>query len=339
MVLTDNCDRPLLNLRISVTQRCNLRCDYCHKEGEGYCTRDPTEEMTVDEIVRIAQIAVSLDISRIKLTGGEPLMRKDICQVIKGIAVTSGLKDLSLTTNGALLGFQAQDLQGCGLRRVNISLPTLNSDIYHKLTEGRIENALDSVKAAVEAGLSPVKLNMVVLNGVNVDDVPDMIEFARQTGTILQLIELDPVNVNHMYFSMYHKPLDKYEKMLRHKALTIETRRFMHNRRIYHLPEVTVEVVHPTENQEFCAHCTRLRVTSDGMLKTCLMRNDNLVDILTPMRQGASNEELKAFFIRANQLREPFNKDKQTSSNTEHSAYSPLKNSAQNQFDFYSLWQ
>jgi cyclic pyranopterin phosphate synthase len=310
MVITDNWGRPLLNLRISITQRCNLRCDYCHREGEGCCARGTAEEMTGDEIARIARVAVGLDISRIKLTGGEPLMRKDLCEIVKSIAAIPSLKDLSLTTNGALLGFQAQELRTCGLRRVNISLPTLKVDVYHKLTDGRIENVLEGVKAAVAAGLYPVKLNMVILNGVNVDAVPEMMEFARQTGTILQLIELDPVNVDYSYFSVYHKFLDEHEEILRQKAVKVETRRFMHNRRIYHLPDVTVEVVHPTENGEFCAHCTRLRVTSDGKLKTCLMRNDNLVDILTPMRQGASDKELKALFMRANQLREPYNKSK-----------------------------
>jgi cyclic pyranopterin phosphate synthase len=310
MVLTDNCGRPLLNLRMSVTQRCNLLCAYCHREGEGCCASDTKEEMTIAEIVRIARIGVSLGISRIKLTGGEPLMRKDLCDIVKGIAATPGLKDLSLTTNGALLGFQAQELHACGLRRVNISLPTLNADVYHKLTDGSIENVLDGVKAAVAAGLYPVKLNMVILNGVNVDAVPEMMDFARQTDTILQLIELDPVNVSDTYFSVYHKFLNEQEEMLRQKAEKIETRRFMHNRHIYHLPEVTVEVVHPTENCEFCAHCTRLRVTSDGKLKTCLMRNDNLVDVLTPMRQGATDRELEAFFMRANQMREPYNKSK-----------------------------
>jgi cyclic pyranopterin phosphate synthase len=312
MVLTDNCGRPLLNLRISITQRCNLRCDYCHKEGEevASCTRGTAEEMTVDEIVRIAKIAVSLDIARIKLTGGEPLMRKDLCEIVKRIAAIPGLKDISMTTNGNLLGFQAQELHACGLKRVNISLPTLNPDVYHKLTNGRIENALEGVKAAVAAGFNPVKLNMVILAGVNVGAVPEMMEFARQTGTILQLIELDPVNVNDAYFSVYHKVLDDYEKMLQQKATKVETRHFMHNRRIYHLPDVTVEVVHPSENGEFCAHCTRLRVTSDGKLKTCLMRNDNLIDILTPLRQGANDEELKQLFMQANQRREPYNKNK-----------------------------
>src|SRR3972149_7041148 len=197
MVLTDNCGRPVLNLRIAIPPRCNLRCDYCHKEGEeiGACSRGTAEEMAVDEIVRITRVAVSLGISRIKLTGGEPLMRKDLCEIVKGIAAIPDLKDLSMTTNGTMLGFQAQELRACGLRRVNISLPTLNGETYGKLTEGRVENALEGVKAAVAAGFCPVKLNMIILNGVNVDAVPEMMDFAQQTGTILQLIELDPINV------------------------------------------------------------------------------------------------------------------------------------------------
>jgi cyclic pyranopterin phosphate synthase len=307
MVLTDNCGRPLLNLRISITQRCNFRCDYCHKEGEG-CSRGTCEEMTVDEIVRIATIAVALDISRIKLTGGEPLIREDLCDIVKGIAKIPGLKDLSLTTNGSLLASEAENLLACGLRRVNISLPTLNPEAYTKLTDGNLENTLNGVKAAVAAGFNPVKLNMVVLNGINVKDVPEMMDFARQTGTILQLIELDPVNVEEEYFAAYHKVLDDYEEMLKQKAVEVKTRKFMHNRHVYYLPDVTVEIVHPTENREFCAHCTRLRVTSNGMLKTCLMRNDNLIDVLTPLRLGVSNEELKRLFLKANQIREPYNK-------------------------------
>jgi cyclic pyranopterin phosphate synthase len=265
--------------------------------------------MTVDEIVRTARIAVDLGINRIKLTGGEPLMRKDLCEIVKGIAAILGLRDLSLTTNGNLLGSRAKELFACGLKRVNISLPTLNADVYHKLTDGRIGDVLEGVKAAVAVGFCPVKLNMVVLNGVNDDAVPEMMDFARQTGAILQLIELDPVNVNSDYFSMHHEFLDEKEEMLKQKAVKVETRRFMHNRHIYHLPDVTVEVVHPTENSEFCQHCTRLRVTSDGKLKPCLMRNDNLVDLLTPMRRGASDEELRALFVRVNEQREPYNKE------------------------------
>jgi GTP 3',8-cyclase len=187
-------------------------------------------------------------------------------------------------------------------------LPSINAMTYRKLTGGNIQKAMAGVNAAVEAGFCPVKLNMVILQDVNMDDVPEMINYARQTGAILQLIELDPINVTNDYYKTHHRSLDEQEQMLREKAETIEKRLFMHNRLIYHLPNVTVEVVHPIENSDFCMHCTRMRVTSDGKLKPCLMRNDNLTDILTPIRQGASDQQLKQLFVQANQLREPYNK-------------------------------
>ncbi|MGD0643855.1 MAG: GTP 3',8-cyclase MoaA [Candidatus Bathyarchaeia archaeon] len=308
MSLTDNCGRPLLNLRISITQRCNNRCVYCHREGEVKRANRSAEKMTVEEIVRIAKIATSLGIARIKLTGGEPLMRKDLPEIIAGIAAVPGLKDLSLTTNGLLLGNMAKELRERGLKRVNISLPTLNAETYRKISGGKLEDALAGVKAAIEAGFCPVKLNMVILKDVNVGDVPEMIEYAKKIGVVLQLIELDPINVSNTYYTTHHRSLDELEEMLREKAVSIEKRQFMHNRLIYHLPNATVEVVHPIENSDFCMHCTRMRVTSDGKLKPCLMRNDNLSDILTQIRKGANDEQLKQLFVQANSLREPYNK-------------------------------
>jgi len=309
MLMKDNYGRPLLNLRVAITQRCNLRCLYCHREGEERLVRDIAAEMTVDEIVHIVRIAVGLGISKVKLTGGEPLMRKDVVEIVRGIASIPGLKDLSMTTNGTLLDPLAEGLHAIGLKRVNINIPTLNGEVYGDLTGGRLEDVLEGVKAAVEAGLYPVKLNMLILKGVNDRDVPEMIEFARETGTILQLIELEPINISDTYYSTHRKLLDEYECVLRQKAVKTETRRYMQNRHIYHLPEVTVEIVHPIENTEFCMRCTRLRVTSDGELKPCLMRNDNLVDILKPMRNGASDKELTELFKLANQKRQPYNKN------------------------------
>ncbi len=266
--------------------------------------------MSLEEITRIARIAVSLGISRIKLTGGEPLMRGDIRELVKAISLVPGLKDLSLTTNGILLGSNsmAKDLHENGLKRVNISLPSLNPQTYSKLTSGKLEAALVGVKAAVEAGFSQVKINMVVLKDVNIGDIPEMIEYAKRIGVILQLIELDPINVGQAYYDNHYSSMDTLENTLRQKALTVETRPYMHNRRIYHLPGVTVEVVHPIDNSDFCLHCTRMRVTSDGKLKPCLMRNDNLTDVLTPIRHGASDEQIKQLFMTANMIREPFNK-------------------------------
>jgi cyclic pyranopterin phosphate synthase len=241
------------------------------------------------------------------LTGGEPLVRKGILEIVEKISRIRGLSDLSMTTNGALLASLAKELRARGLNRVNISLPTLNPEVYNKLTGGRVEDVLKGVRAAVEVRFHPVKLNMLVLKCVNDYDFLEMIRFAVETGTILQLIELEPINVDGTYYEANHRALGEYESMLREKAARIEIRQFMQNRHIYHLPDVKVEVVHPTENTEFCRNCTRLRVTSDGKLKPCLMRNDNLVDILTPMRNGASDEEIAQLFQLANQKRQPYN--------------------------------
>ena len=310
MVLIDNYGRPLLNLRVAITRHCNLRCEFCHMEGEERLDKNLSEEMTLDEIIRIVRIAIGLGISKVKLTGGEPLMRKDIIEIVKRIAEIPGLSDFSMTTNGTMLASLAGELNKNGLKRVNISLPTLNEEVYNKLTGGRLEDALRGVKAAVEVGFYPVKLNMLVLKNISDNGVPEMIEFARETGTILQLIELEPINMRYEYYSAHHKSLDEYENMLRQKAVKVETRQYMQGRRIYHLPNVKVEVVHPIENTEFCMHCTRLRATSNGKLKPCLMRNDNLVDVLASMRNGADDKELMELFKLANQKRQPYNKIK-----------------------------
>lgn len=307
MVLKDCYGRPLFNLRVALTRRCNLRCTYCHGEGEEKFAGNPVTEMTIDEVVRIIRVAVCLGISKVKLTGGEPLLREDIVEMVREISAIQGLEDLSMTTNGILLAPLAEELRANGLKRVNINLPILNEEVYDKLTGGRLENALEGVKAAVKAGLHPVKINMLILKDVNDSHVSEMIDFAKENGTILQLIELEPINISQAYYSTHHKILDEYEDALSQKALKIETRGHMQNRRVYYLPDLKVEIVRPMENTEFCMHCTRLRVTSDGKLKPCLMRNDNLVDILTPMRTGASDEELIELFELANQKREPFN--------------------------------
>lgn len=307
MVLKDNCGRPLLNLRIAITRKCNLDCSFCHKEGEEKSSEDANGEMTVEEIVRIAKIAVGLGVSRIKLTGGEPLIRKEITEIVKKISAIPGLADLSITTNGTLLDSLAEKLRVNGLKRVNISLPTLDEKVYHELTGGRVEDTLSGIKAAVEVGFCPVKLNMLILKGVNDLAVQEMIQYARETGTILQLIELEPINIDSAYYSARHKPLDEYEAILKQEASEVETRRFMQNRRIYHLPNVKVEVIRPIENTEFCLNCTRLRVTSNGKLKPCLMTNDNIVDILTPIRNGANEQELAGLFELANLNRHPYN--------------------------------
>jgi len=305
-LLYDNCGRPTLNLRISLTQRCNLRCVYCHREGQFPGSVMP--EMSKDEVVRIARVAVSLGMSRIKLTGGEPLLRADIVEIVHDIATIPNLHDLSMTTNGVRLFKLADALTAAGLKRININLPSLDAKTYSLVNGGDLNEVLDGVGAAVKAGLHPVKLNMLVLRGVNSGDVHKMIGFARQSQTILQLIELEPVNVNDEFYQEHHFPLDEFETELKKQAVDVQTRGDMQNRHVYALPGVKVEVVHPIENTEFCSRCTRLRVTSDGKLKPCLMVNNNLVDVLTPMRKGASEEELEKLFVAAVKRREPYYK-------------------------------
>lgn len=305
-MLFDNCGRPTLNLRISLTQKCNLNCVYCHREGQTLSSA--SVEMTTDEVVRIARIAVSLGISRVKLTGGEPLLRPDILDIVKGITKLRGLRDLSMTTNGSRLVSLAKPLRKAGLVRVNVNLPSLDEKTYGVLNNANLREVLDGVKAAVKAGLYPVKLNMLVLRDVNEKEIPRMIAFARHSETILQLIELEPVNIDDLFYSRYFYSLEGVEAELKKQALEVKTRGDMQNRRIYFLPKVKVEVVHPIENTEFCARCTRLRVTSDGKLKPCLMRNDNLVDILTLLREGADDNEIKQLFVMAVKRREPYYK-------------------------------
>jgi GTP 3',8-cyclase len=307
-MIYDSCNRPVLNLRISVTQQCDKHCPYCHREGE----TNPSTLMTVDEIVHTVRIAISLGISRVKLTGGEPLLRKEIVKIVQGIRELDGLTDLSMTTNGAYMKGLAKDLKKAGLSRVNISLPTLNPDVYNNIMGGNLQDAIEGVKAAVETGMQPVKLNMLVLKNVNDDELDNMIKFAAQTGTILQLIELEPINLSNNYYERHHLSLDNIEQKLETLASETRVRKFMQKRRIYVLPEARVEVIRPIENTEFCANCTRIRVTSDGKLKPCLMRKDNLVDLLTPMRNGADDERLKETFIEAVKRREPYYKTTQT---------------------------
>ncbi len=304
-MIYDDYGRPTLNLRISVTQKCNLHCPYCHREGQAASST----EMSAGEVQKITQVALALGISRVKLTGGEALLRPDVLEVVKGIAALRGLRDLSMTTNGTLLASKAKALRENGLTRVNVNLPTLDSGVYRELMGGNLRDVLDGVEAAVKSGLYPVKLNMLVLKGINEDEVPRMINFAKRSGNILQLIELEPVNVKSAYYSRRHQPLNDVEAELEKQALEIKTRRQMQNRRIYFLPNAKVEVIHPIENTEFCARCTRIRLTSDGKLKPCLMRNDNLVDILTPLRNGADAETLTKIFTEAIKKREPYYKE------------------------------
>ncbi len=238
-MIKDNFGRPLLNLRISVTQRCNMQCPYCHREGQEKGPKASVLEMTATEIVRLVKIAINLNIRLIKLTGGEPLLREDILDIVEGIARLQGLKDLSLTTNGSLLASTARDLRVRGLMRVNVSLPSLKKNVYGELMGGNLKNSLKGISAAVDVGLYPVKVNMLILAGVNETEIPAMIQFAKRSGTLLQLIELEPINLNEEYYKQYHYPLDNVEAILKSDVFHIEVRPFIQNRQRVSKSEAT----------------------------------------------------------------------------------------------------
>lgn len=292
MILKDPYNRPVTNIRISLTPACNLNCIYCHSEGED----SSRYRMSAAEIAEILKVAAEFSIRSVKFTGGEPLLRSDLLDIIR--SVPDGMES-SLTTNGVLLAGLAKDLKSAGLSRVNVSLDSLNRDTYRHITgHDRLSDVLAGIEAAVDAGLTPVKINMVVLQGINENEIGDLINYVKgNRNLVLQLIEL-----MEMGGCVHHSQLNGVEEMLAENSKQIITRR-MHHRKKYCMDGAEVEVVRPLHNTEFCAYCNRLRVTSDGKLKPCLLRTDNHVDI-----QGASGQELRDLFIEAVRRREPFYK-------------------------------
>jgi cyclic pyranopterin phosphate synthase len=307
MTLADPFGRVVTQARISLNSsaECNFSCDFCHKEGI-----DETSQplITPEEIERLVRIMSLFGVDRIKLTGGEPMLRLDIIEVVKRIRRV-GVKEVSLSSNGTHLAKSASTLKAAGLDRVNISLHSLRRDRFKLITGAdRLSDTIAGIKASIDAGLLPVKINVTLLRGVNQDEIGDLVEFSHSLGggetNVLQLIEL--VVTMPEYYNLYHYPLASIEKDLKNQA-TVVTERVLHRRPRYELSNgVTVELVKPMHNSEFCMGCNRIRVTHDGKFKPCLMRHDNHVDFLTAMRRGADDNEIIDLFKQAVSLREPF---------------------------------
>jgi len=288
--LKDPFDRPVSNLRVSLTSQCNLSCIYCHAEGE----ERPGDPLSAGEIAEILRVADAFEIRHVKFTGGEPCLRQDLADIV---SLVPERMECSLTTNGTLLADMAEDLADAGLSRVNISIDSLNGETYRKITgKDSLPDVLAGIDAALDANLVPVKLNMVILSGINDHEVGDFLRYVRgNRDLVLQLIEL-----LEFRDCTHHLDLRDVETELAKNAKEIFTRR-MHHRKKYCVDDAEVEIVRPLHNTEFCAYCNRLRVTSDGKLKPCLLRSDNLVDI-----RGASGEELEDLFREAVRRREPY---------------------------------
>ncbi len=299
----DRFGRKVTTLRISITEKCNLNCIYCHREGTSIYTG---VELTPSELSLLVEAAAELGIRKVKLTGGEPLMREDVVEAVEAVAKAPGVVEVSMTTNGTLLAKYASSLARAGLKRVNVNLPSLKPERYRRITGfDLMEEVKRGLFEAAKTGLEPIKINMVVLKGLNVDEIHEMINFAAEVPAILQLIELEKLGYasSKLYDELYYD-LTPIENWLENKAVKVVFRS-LHNRRKYVLPEgQEVEVIRPFHGR-FCMGCSRMRVTANGRLKPCLMREDNTLEVKEALRKG-DVEGIKELLRKAVELKEPY---------------------------------
>jgi len=293
--LFDSFGRRINYLRISVTDRCNLRCIYC-MPPEGVPLIAHNELLSYEEISAIVQVAVELGINKIRLTGGEPLVRSELPRLIDMLSHIEGVDDISLTTNGTLLKECASKLKQAGLRRVNISLDTLKADRFRYITRlGELKDAIDGIKAARDAGFYPVKINMVVMQGINDDEVLDFARLTYEKEWHIRFIELMP-------FAGVSQFVPSSELRQRIELLgSLEPGPPITGNgpaKYYRLPEAkgTIGFISPM-TEPFCSHCNRLRLTSNGQLCPCLLSDDS-IDLKKPLRNNASLEELRHLMLK-----------------------------------------
>ncbi len=301
--------RRITRLRVSITRKCSYNCLFCHREGEVF---DPLDELTPQDIDVIAEAARSLGITEIKLTGGEPLEHDEVLEIVA--RASRRVAAVSMNTNGYYLADYAYDLKRSGLKRVNVSLHAVDGRVYEKITGvNGVERVIEGIACAVDAGLKPVKLNFVLLRGLNEEEFWGVLSLAKELGCDeVKLIELHPLGEAYRSYGEAHgNPGDVLRKL--YAESTVCSSRALNNRLVLmHKTGVRVEVVRPVDNPYFCLGCMKLRITSTGEIKPCLMRSDNHVSIRAELRSPSSFEEkvskVMRALIRAVRLREPFNK-------------------------------
>jgi len=305
--MRDQYGRELRDLRISLTDRCNLRCVYC-MPAEGIVFRPPEDLLQDDELLLLVRIAAELGVRKVRLTGGEPTVRPGIVDLVREIAAVPGIEDVAMTTNGVLLEYLAADLARAGLRRVNVSLDTLDPVKFRRITRGgRVERVLAGIARAEAVGLRPIKLNAVVVRGFNEEDVVALARLTLEHPWEVRFIEVMPfgsvadlAEAGIVRSEETRARIEAALGPLHPLDLSGED-----PARTYALPGAPGRVgfISPV-SEPFCARCGRLRLTADGRLRLCLLRDDE-VDLLTPLRRGASVEEVRELF-RAAAYRRPF---------------------------------
>ncbi len=293
MTLTDRFGRPITYLRISVTDRCNLRCVYCLPQG-GVQWQPRENLLTAEEIASIAETAAQGGVKRIRLTGGEPLVRPDILEIVERIASIPGIEEVSLTTNAMLLERLARPLANAGLKRVNISLDTLNAVKFKQITRGgNIDWLWHGILAAERAGLAPLKLNTVVVNGLNADELPTLARLTIEHPWHVRFIELMPVGNAQDWGEGFPAQPDRYisvqEMQSRLSTFELEpvtTPVGNGPARTFRIPNAlgTVGFISPL-GEHFCQNCNRLRLTADGYLRPCLLL-DGEINVRDAVRAG-----------------------------------------------------
>ena len=297
--VTDTLSRPLRDLRISVIDRCNYRCPYCMPAdiyGEDYEFLPRHHWLTPGELKRVAGLFMQLGVTKLRLTGGEPLLRRDIVDIVAKLSSLSGLDDLALTTNGTRLAELAKDLQAAGLRRVTVSVDSLDETVFREMSGGRgdIHNVLEGIEAARSAGLGPIKLNVVVQKGKNDHTVMDLLDHVRGSGLILRFIEyMDVGTLNGWRLDEVVTSKELVEKISARWPLEPLDRNYLGEvAQRYAFADGQGEIGFISSVSEpFCGACHRARLSADGTIYTCLFASEG-INLRVPMRAGASDADI-----------------------------------------------
>ncbi len=300
-MLVDTFNRPVKDLRISVTDRCNFRCTYCMPFDE-YTWINKKEILSFEEIARLAKLFVQLGVDKIRLTGGEPLVRQDLEKLINKLSPLNGLNDLSLTTNGSLLADKAPALKAAGLKRINVSIDTLNPEKFKQMTKrGDLAKVLDGIFVAKSNGMHPIKINAVIERGVNDDDIIELVEFSRENGFAIRFIEyMDVGNSNNWASQKMVSKKEIIETINGHFPLREVGRNGGTAPSVdYQFTDGRGDIgVIASVTEPFCSSCTRARLTADGKLVTCLFSQTGH-DLKSLLRDGSTDEDILEVIVSA----------------------------------------
>jgi cyclic pyranopterin phosphate synthase len=301
--MEDRFRRRIDYLRMSITDRCNLRCLYC-MPPQGVTSRTRDEILRMEEILRVAEVAIQLGINKFRLTGGEPLLRKGVIPFIRSLALLPGVEDIAVTTNGTLLLELGEQLQDAGVKRLNISLDTLDSEKFNRITRGgNLKQVWDGIEKALEIGFAPVKLNIVALRNFNDREWADFAHLTLDYPLHVRFIELMPIGTSWTMagdsFVSCEEIMSVIEQELGELNPAKSGVRGSGPAEYYTLPNSkgSIGFIHAMSNH-FCADCNRLRLTADGKLRPCL-HDQHEVDIREALRSGAGDRELQQLFHKA----------------------------------------